>query len=59
MEKPEIYLHVRNAKTMLSLILAYLDFSQDEVLEAEDIRFAVETAYKEVTAAEEGVKTSA
>lgn len=54
-EKSEIYLHVLNAKNMLNLILTHIDFTQDEVLEAESIRFAVETAYKEAAAAEEGL----
>ena len=57
MEKAELFLHVHNSKAMLNLVLTYLDFTQDEVLDAEDIRFAIETAYKEAAAAEEGVKT--
>lgn len=51
MEDYEIYEHIHNARTLLGLLLPYVE--DDEY---EDIRFAVETAFFEAADAEEGIK---
>lgn len=45
----EIFLHIINARTLLGILYTYID-------EDSDIFFALETALKEVTEAEEAMK---
>lgn len=57
MERAEIYIHTLNAKNLLRLVMTHIDFTTDEPLDAEDIRFAVECAFKEVETAAQGLAT--
>lgn len=49
--KNDAYLHIHNARTLLGVLLAYVE--DDDY---DDLRFAIETAFNEVAEAEESIK---
>lgn len=50
----EVFEHVHNSRTLLTLVCRYLD--SDSEPGCDEIRFAIEKAYSELCKAEEGVE---
>lgn len=55
----EVLLKIQNAKSLLGLVMNFIEAWEDEEgYEFEDIRFAIETAHSELTGAEQEIVTS-